>query len=161
MERPVDHELALRNVACQIRNWMGPVISRHSQDWHLSNRALRPMQSTCSLVDGSKVRVHVARVASSSWDLFSCCRDLPQRFSVVRHVRKNDEHVISLLDRKVFGSCESQPRRKYTLDSRVVSQVDEHGHVVEGALLLKIVPKESELIGRNSHSGKNCRKRLV
>src|SRR6266849_6362125 len=140
---------------------MGLVVPRHRQNWHLSNRALRPMQSTSSLVDGGKVCVHVARVASSSRDLFSSCRDLPQRFSVVRHVRKNDKHVISLLDCKVFGRRESQPRRKNTLDSRVVSKVDEHGHVVEGALLLEIVPEETELVCRNSHSGKNCRKRLV
>src|SRR6266567_5298000 len=137
------------------------VISGHRQDRHLSNRALRPVQPPRPLIDGSKVGVHVARVASSPWDLFSSCRYLPQRFSVVGHVCKNDEHVISLLNREVLGGCESQSRREYSLDRGVISKVDKRGHVVECSLLLEIVSEESKLVRCDSHRGKYCREWFI
>src|SRR5437660_6990735 len=137
------------------------IISRHRQDWHLRDRALRPMQSTRSLIDRCKVRVHVAGVASSSWDLFSRRGNLTQSFGVVRHVCKNDEHVVSLFDREVFGGCESQPWGQYSLDRRVIGKVDEHGDVVKGALLLEIVSEVAKLVRCDSHRSKYCCERLI
>src|SRR6266849_3173070 len=122
---------------------MCPIISGHGQDWHLSNRALRPMQSASPLIDRSKIGVHVAWVAPSSRDLFSSRRYLPQRLCIVGHVCNNDEHVGSLFDREVFCGCESQSRREYELDSRVICKVYEHGHMVEGAVLLEVVSEEA------------------
>src|SRR2546425_11399202 len=110
------------------------VISGHGQDGHLSNRALGPVQSACPLVDRGKVCVHVSRISSSSWNLFSSGGYLTQGLCVVRHVCKNDEYVISLLDGEVLGGRESQSRGQYSLDSWVVCKVDKHGDVVEGTL---------------------------
>src|SRR2546430_3217662 len=137
------------------------VVSRHRQDRHLSNRALRPMQPSRPLVDRCKVRAHVARVATSSRDLFSSRRYLPQRLCIVRHVCKNDQHMVSLLDRKVFCGCESQSRCQYSLDCRVVCKVDEHRHVVKGALFLKIVSEEAKLVCCYAHRGKYRSERLI
>src|SRR5438445_12000596 len=137
------------------------VIPGHRQDRHLSNRALRPLQPPRSLIDGSKVGVHVARVASSSWDLFSSCRYLAQWFSVVGHVCENDEYVVSLLNREVLGGCESQSRGEYSLDRGVIRKVDKHGHVVERALLLEIVSEEAKLVCCDAHRGKYCREWFI
>ncbi|KAG6547480.1 hypothetical protein Mapa_010928 [Marchantia paleacea] len=61
----VDVDLPLGDVPRQVGDGVRDVVVGHGQDGDLRDGALAALDSTCALVDGCQIRVHVAWVASA------------------------------------------------------------------------------------------------
>src|SRR5438309_265066 len=57
---------------------------------------------------------------------------------------------------KIFRSSQRKPRSQDALDRRIVGKIDEHRHMIESSLLLKVLPEEASLISSNSHCCEDC-----
>src|SRR5207244_9045627 len=147
--------LPLSNVAGKVRNRMRHVIMWHSQDRHLCNRAFGPVKATRSFVYRGQIRVHVSRIPSPTRDLFPGRRYLPQSLSIICHIRQYDKYMHTESHRKIFRSSQREPRSQDALDRRIVGKIDEHRHMIESSLLLKVLPEEASLISSNPHSSKD------
>src|SRR3989441_6567961 len=155
VQTSIDENLPLSNVAGKVRNRMRHVIMWHCQYGHLCDRAFGSVKSTRSFVYRGQIRVHVSRIPSPTRDLFPGRRDLPQRLSIICHIRQYDQHMHTKSHRKIFRSSQRKPRSQDALDRRIVGKIDEHRHMIESSLLLKILPEEASLISSNAHSGKD------
>jgi hypothetical protein len=95
VELAINEDLALRDVACQVRDRVGDIcrrvtlsgdvhtaagmkftVVRHGQDGNLCDGAIAALDTTRTLIDGRQVRVHVARVSATTWHLLASCGDL-------------------------------------------------------------------------------------
>lgn len=124
------------------------IIVRHGKDRDLGDRTISSFYTTSSLVDSRQIGIHITRVTSSTWYLFSGSRDFSERIGIRRHICKNDENVLLELVGVVFGGCKSQTGCNDTLDPvrmvsftafaskvcedsrRIVGQVEEEGDSV-------------------------------
>ena len=82
MQLSVDEDLTLGNIACQVGNGMRDIITGHRKNGQLGDGTVDSLHSTCSFVDGRKIRVEVTWVASSSWHFLSGRGDLSEGVSV-------------------------------------------------------------------------------
>ena len=69
--------------------------------------------------------------------------NLSERLRVRSHVSENNEHVFLTLVCEEFSSSQCDPGSDDTLDSGVVSEVQEEYHVSHCTALLEILLKES------------------
>jgi hypothetical protein len=116
----IDEDLAFRNIACQVGDRVRNIVVRHSQNGNLSNGAVSTFDTTCTLIDGRQISVHITRVTTSTRDFFSGSGDLTQGIAVGGKIGKNDEDVLLKLVGVVFGGGEGKTRGNDTLDTRRV-----------------------------------------
>jgi hypothetical protein len=89
----------------------------HSQDRNLGNGPVSPFYTTCSLVDGGQIRVHVTGVTTATGHFFSGCRDLTESIAVGGQIGKNDQDMLLELVGVVFGGGKGETRGNDTLDA--------------------------------------------
>ena len=156
-----DNNLSFSNVSRQVRNWVGNIVTRHGQNWELCNRSLLALDNSSTLVEHSKVSVHVTRVTTSPRNFFTCSTDLSKCITVVGHVRVDNENGIVVLECEVFSSCQCKTRRNDSLDSRVVSKVDEQCSVFKRTGSLQVGTEEIVFFSGNTHCTENDNKLLI
>lgn len=164
VELSVNVDLSFGNVASQVGNGVRHVFVWHGQDRNLCDGSIATRDSTSTLVDGRQVGVHVTRVTTTTWNLFTGSRDLTQSVGVRRHVSQDDQNVLLQLVSVVFGRGEGQTRRNDTLNTtREVlsgSEIERlyakegHTHVGSFAKLRKRVTLSSD-----PFSSKSCLKK--
>lgn len=71
MQLPVHVDLALCDVASQIRDGMGDVVVGHRQDRDLSDGAVAAGDTASALIDCGQICVHVTGEATTTGNLFS------------------------------------------------------------------------------------------
>ena len=49
----------MRNLPCQIRNWMGNIVIRHSKNWNLGDGSVTALHTPSSLINSSQISVPV------------------------------------------------------------------------------------------------------
>src|SRR5438094_285143 len=82
LQSTIHVNLAFRNVASQIGDWVRDVVIGHSQDGKLGDGTIAALHSTGTLVDGGQIRVHVTRVGATARHLFARCRHFSQSICV-------------------------------------------------------------------------------
>mmetsp|Transcript_29901 Transcript_29901/g.56072 ORF Transcript_29901/g.56072 Transcript_29901/m.56072 type:complete len:340 (-) Transcript_29901:549-1568(-) len=157
----VHKDLSLGDVASQVRDWVCDVIIGHGQDGELRDGTVSALDSACPLVDRGQIRVHVTRISSSSWHLFSSGRHLSQGICVGAHVGEDHENVLLARVREVLGRGQSQTRRDDAFDGRVICQVHEENNVLHGTVLLEVVPEETCRLHVHAHGTKDDAKVLL
>src|SRR2546426_1932566 len=93
VQTSIDENLPLGNVSGKVRNRTSHVIMWHCQYGHLCDRAFGPVKATRSFVYRGQIRVHVSRIPSPTRDLFPGRRYLPQRLSIICHIRQYDKDM--------------------------------------------------------------------
>ena len=151
----VDVDLALRDVARQVGNWMCDVVVRHRQDGQLRDGALLAVDSTGTLVDGRQIGVHVTGVASTARHLLSGSGDLTQGVGVGRHIGEDGKDVHLLLVGQVLCGGQSESWGDDTLDGWVVGVVHEEHDTVHGSVDLELLLEETGGLQVDTHGSEN------
>ena len=76
----------------------------------------RPYNTTRTFVDGRQIRVHVTRIATTTWHFFTSSRDLTKSITVCCQISKNDQDVLLQLVGIVFGGGKGKARSNDTFD---------------------------------------------
>ena len=99
----------------------GLVVFRHGKDRNLRDRAGLPLDSSRSLVQGGKIRIEVTGIPPAF--RVSLCVDADtsrKRFTIVRHIREDDEDVHPEVESEILRSRQGQPGGDDALDRGVV-----------------------------------------
>ncbi len=131
---------------------MGNIVTGHGQNWELGDGTLLALDKTCTLVKHSQVSVHVTWVTTSPRHFFTCSTNLSQCVTIVGHVSVDNEDVVVLLERQVFSGGESKTWGNDSLDSWIVSKVDEQHSVFKRTSSLQIGTEEVVFFSGDSHS---------
>ena len=94
-------------------------IVRHSQDRDLCDGAVSSFDTSCALVDGGQIRVHVTGVTTTTWHFFSGGGNLTQGIAVRRQVRQDDQDMLLQLVSVVFSRGQRKTRSDDTLDTAI------------------------------------------
>jgi len=78
----INKDLALGNITRQVRNRVSNIVVGHGQDGDLSNGSVTTVHSSCTLVDGRQVSVHVTGITTSAGHFFSSSGDLTESVTV-------------------------------------------------------------------------------
>ena len=155
VQRAVDVDLALGDVARQVGDRVRDVVVGHREDGELRDGTGAALNAAGALVDGRQVRVHVAGVGAAAGHLLARRADLAQRVGVGRHVRQDHEHVHLALVGQVLGRREREARRDDALDGRVVGEVHEQARARHGPTLLKVLLEEPGGLHVHAHGPKH------
>ena len=123
VQRPVEDDLSLGDVAGQVRHRVGDVVVGHGQDRDLGHRTPGPLHHAGPLIQAGQVGVEIAGIALTAGDLALGGGELTQRLAVGGDVGHDDQDVHILLKGQVFRSGQCALRGEDTLDNRVVGQV--------------------------------------
>ena len=85
---PAQYNLTFGNISGQVGNGMGLVVLGHGQYRYLRDGALLALYPSGPLVNGSKVGIHVTRIAPAARHFFTGGRNFPQGFGVVGNIGK-------------------------------------------------------------------------
>ena len=152
---PAQNDLALGDVAGQIRDGVGHVVLGHGQDGDHGDGALVVPDTARPLIHGGQVRVHVARVAAAPRHLLAGRGDLPQGLGIVGDVGDDDQHVHAQIVGQILRRGDGHTGGGDTLDGRVVGQVDEGDGPLDGAGLSEIADEEVRLLEGDAHGGED------
>ena len=155
------HDLALGDVAGEIRHGMGDVAGGHGQHRQHGHRAGPAADAPAPLVQRGEVAVQVAGVGPPAGHLASRRRDLAQRFGVAGHVGEHDEHVPVEFEREVFGDGQRDAWRQDPLDHRVVGGVEQQQQLAGRGALLEGGANGIRVGVGEPHRGEDDAERLV
>ncbi len=85
----------------------------------------------------AEIREHVTGIASTSGHFFTGCTNLTERFTIVCHIRQDDQHMHTQFEGEVFRSCKGETRGDDTLDGGVVCEVKEDDGTFESPVRSK------------------------
>ena len=147
----INIDLALSDISSKIWNWMSDIIIGHCEDGELGNGSELSINTTGSLIDGGKIRIHVTWVTSSTRHLLSGCRDLSQGIGIGCHICKNGKDVHVFLIGKMLSSGQGESWSNNTLNSGVIGVIHEQDDTVHGAIHLEVVLEETGCLQVDTH----------
>jgi hypothetical protein len=156
-ELPVEDDLALGDVAGQVRDGVGDIVVGHREEGYLRYRALRALDPARALVERGQVGIEVARVALARGNLAARRGDLAERLAIVGHVREDDQYVHPQVVGEVFRGGEGAARRHEALDRGAVGEGEEHDHAREDARALEGVDEEARHVVLDAHAREDDR----
>mmetsp|Transcript_86354 Transcript_86354/g.171429 ORF Transcript_86354/g.171429 Transcript_86354/m.171429 type:complete len:388 (-) Transcript_86354:419-1582(-) len=160
VQRPVNEDLPLGDVACEVWDGVRDIVVGHRQDWELGDGTIATLDTACSFVDGRQICVHVTRVSSSTRHLLSCSRDFAKCIGIRRHVSQDDKDVLLPRVGEVFCCGQGKPRCHNALDCWIVRQVHEEHNVLHGSILLKVVSEKAGGLHVDTHGTEDYAKVL-
>mmetsp|Transcript_17879 Transcript_17879/g.43010 ORF Transcript_17879/g.43010 Transcript_17879/m.43010 type:complete len:228 (-) Transcript_17879:463-1146(-) len=134
---------------------MRNVIVRHRQNGQLGNRTISSHHTSCPLIDGGQIGVHITRVSTASGDFLPRRRHLTQRIGVRTHIRQDDQNMQIPLIRQILGRGQRQTGSNDTLNGRIVRQVEEQRRTLHGPALLEITAEETRSLHIYSHGSED------
>merc|ERR1711920_1116666 len=75
---PININLSLSDIPSQVRYRMSNIVIGHTQYWNLGNTPNTTLYSTSTLIYRAQIRIHVARISSTSWNLLPSCTHFSQ-----------------------------------------------------------------------------------
>src|SRR5208337_442510 len=130
------------------------------QDRDLGDRALLSLDHAGTLVEVCEIRIHVSRVATAAGHFLTGGTDLAERFTIVGHIRQDDEHVHTELESKVFGSGEGETGSDDTLDGRVIRKVEEDNRPLQRTGALEVLHEVVRFFLGDTHGSEDYREVL-
>ena len=161
IQRTIQNDLSLGDISGQVGDRMGDVIVGHGENRQLRHRAFHSPHDTCTLIDGRQLAVKITRKTFPARDFSLGGGYLTHGLSKGSHIRQNNKYMHMLLKGQIFRHGQRHLRSDETLHHRIVGQIQEHGHVVGHAALLKGMPEEVRHVMLDAHGGKNDGKLLI
>ena len=66
----------MRNLPCQIGNWMGNIVIRHSKNWNLGDGSVTALHTPGSLINSSQISVPVQLKKGKNHEITESCISL-------------------------------------------------------------------------------------
>ena len=137
------------------------IILRHCQNRDHCNTSVLASLASGSLIHGRKVCIHIARISTTSRNLFLRCRNLTKCVCVVCDICQDNQYMHIFLKCQIFCRSQRHTRCGNTLNRRVICQVNkQHGSINRSGLFEGLY----EIVGLfkcNTHSGKYNREFFV
>ena len=121
---------------------MGLVILGHGQDRNHGDTSCFSFLTACTLVERSKVCIHVSGISTTARNLFTCCRNLTESIRIVCDICKDYKNVHVFFEGKILCCCQCHSRSSDTLNSRVICQVYKKNSTIYSPSFLKALYEE-------------------